>query len=292
MLNPAAMSQVCCITSKLGTESVKKCRWVLPSFVKNVEYARARDIDVLSSRKLKTVLDQKIDNLSACPCHSESQQPERKAPIPTVTNNEMAAFYPDLNECSTKSVCLSLVEPYSEGFVLKSRNVPKVMDLFDNEYLDYSYPDLLPACAKAKLELDDNIAQIENTQAQAKGTAFFKHRAGRIGGSKCGATSHTNPVQPSQSLIKSIWYSSLFKFCTKATDYGVKHGDQAIVAYESFIKLHHKYFDVSKCGTFINKQNQFLHATPDFLVSSCREGEGCGQIKCSYEIKDCDLMHM
>ena len=39
-----------------------KCSWILPTYVSEVPYARAKDIDFSSAKKLKEKLDQKIDN--------------------------------------------------------------------------------------------------------------------------------------------------------------------------------------------------------------------------------------
>ena len=41
-----------------------------------------------------------------------------------------------------------------------------------------------------------------------------------------------------------------------------------------------------KCGLFIYKQHEFLHATPDFLVSCVCYGTGCGEVKYPSIIKD------
>ena len=43
---------------------------------------------------------------------------------------------------------------------------------------------------------------------------------------------------------------------------------------------------VKKCGFFINKEHEFLHSTPDFLVSCDCCGTGCGEVKCPIIIKD------
>ena len=41
-----------------------KCSWILPSFASEVEYARVRDINFKSAKKLKVDLDKMIENLS------------------------------------------------------------------------------------------------------------------------------------------------------------------------------------------------------------------------------------
>ena len=40
---------------------------------------------------------------------------------------------------------------------------------------------------------------------------------------------------------------------------------------------------------FVNKDYPWLHATPDFLCSCDCCGEGCGEIKCSYCIENCNF---
>ena len=48
-------------------------------------------------------------------------------------------------------------------------------------------------------------------------------------------------------------------------------------------------FKVKECGMFVNQEYPWLHATPDFLCSCDCCGEGCGEIKCPYRLKDLDF---
>ena len=48
-------------------------------------------------------------------------------------------------------------------------------------------------------------------------------------------------------------------------------------------------FKVKECGMFVNQEYPWLHATPDFLCSCDCCGEGCGEIKCPYCLKDLDF---
>lgn len=164
-------------------------------------------------------------------------------------------------------------------------------DLFDPKYLELSYTDLLKECNKVQLNLsDEDIKSIEReTVDQAKGSAFFRHRAGRVGASKCRAASHTDPSQPSQSLVKAICYPDIFRFSTAATRHGCKHEDIAIAEYEKIMRKTHANFVVTKCGTIINKKYQLLHATPDFLCECDCCGQGCGEVKCPYCIDGVDF---
>ena len=100
---------------------------------------------------------------------------------------------------------------------------------------------------------------------------------------------HTDPTQPFQSLIKSICYPNLFKVTTKSILHGYKQEGDAVQVYKDAMKPQHASFEVKRCGTFINKEHQFLHTTPDFLCSCACCGEGCGEVKCPACIEDCDF---
>ena len=176
------------IKGKLACTQLK-CTWILPSFVGKVNYARVSDIDFASSKKKKANLNVQIENLSA-----DGKSPSRIIPptsgkkvnsIPRASNKEMATFYEELKKGKIKLVALSQVRPYLEQFVNKSGNAPTIPDLFDQKYMEHSYPELLKACSEVELNLTpEQIKQIEqDTVAQAKGTGFFKHRGGRIGAS-------------------------------------------------------------------------------------------------------------
>ena len=121
------------------------------------------------------------------------------------------------------------------------------------------------------------------------GQGFFRHRTGRIGASVSGSVCRSNPVQPSQSLIKQICYPSFFQATSKAILHGCKYEATAIAIYEKHMQSHHKNFKVIKCGLFVNKEFSFLHATPDFLTYYDCCGEGCGEMKYPISIENLDF---
>ena len=165
-------------------------------------------------------------------------------------------------------------------------------DLYATGNLVLKYPELLKKCLNVKIDLsNEDISQVEqDTRSRAKGSGFFRHRAGRIGASVCGAVFHSNLAQPPQSLIKTICYLNLFKVNTKAVQHGCQHEDDAIKAYEIEMKTVHVNFELKRCGLFIDKYYPFLNATPDFLTSRDCCGLGCGEVKCPICIgQDCDF---
>ena len=189
-------------------------------------------------------------------------------------------------------MCLSLVDPYSNAFVIESNEIPTVPDLFKEHYMDLTYPELLQQCLKTDIRLSEHdIRTIEkDTRDQAKGRGFFRHRAGRIGVSLSKLACHSNPSLPSQSLIKRICYPDIFKFLTDATKHGCNHEKDAILAYEQKMKLIHDNFVVKDCGMVINKASPWLHEIADFLCSCSCCGEGCGEVKCPYCIEKHDFV--
>lgn len=59
------------------------------------------------------------------------------------------------------------------------------------------------------------------------------------------AVAHLTPLQPSQSLIKSICYPSLFSATTNATANGIKYESEAVRAYAEEMKVKNINFKVT-----------------------------------------------
>ena len=275
------------INGKLACTQVK-CTWLLPTYVKEVAYAEVKDINFRSARRLKAELDKNIDEGKVNVVDDSASSNTSKSLQCTPTDKEMDDLFLKLNYCKRKPAILSLVPPYADSFVLKSRRIPAMTDLFDPENLKLNYIDVLTKCSEIDITLSDSELNLieQDTRDQAQTSAFFTHRAGRIGASQSHSAVHTNPAQPSISLVKSICYPQLFKVTTKATVYGCKNEAKAIDAYTTAMSAKHKDFKVTKCGMFIDKNRPWMHATPDFLSTCACCGDGCGEVKCPYGLKD------
>ena len=197
------------IYGKLSCTQVK-CTWLLPTYVNEVIYDKVKNINFTSARKLKSNLDNSIEKLEQSDLLSppessapKPRQPKKHKPISTPSAAEMNDFFASLKEYKIKPVALSLVQPYPEHFVLNSRTIKTIPDLFDETYLDVPYHELIKACNQVNISLTDRDIKIieQDTVTQAKRSGFFRHRAGRIGASVSEAAAYTDPALPSQSLI-------------------------------------------------------------------------------------------
>ena len=124
------------INGKMACTQVKCiCSWLLPTYVNEVTYDGVRGIDFTSAKKLKENLDIKIDSLDQNKAASRESQPNCYAqtaiPSQLASTEEMNKFLAALNLCEIKPVVLSVIDPYAEQFVVKSRNVPVLSDLYD-----------------------------------------------------------------------------------------------------------------------------------------------------------------
>jgi len=221
--------------------------------------AEMRNIDCSSAKKLKIT----------CPQLQTNGNNESTTNTCTPSATEMAGLFEKLDTTKFKSPLLSFEDQHFEAFLPTSHNVATISELADQKYLDMSYDDLLEECSKVEVQLSDSERKLieEDTRDQARGSSFFKHRAGRIGASISKQASATNPAVPSKSLIKTICYPKIFSFTTAATEHGCKHEKQAIAEYRKMMETKHKNFKVEQCGMFVHPEHQFLHATPDFICS-------------------------
>ena len=119
----------------------------------------------------------------------------------------MDAFYAKLSKCRSKPIPLSLpvIPEYADSYFLKNRCMPTISDLFDKKYLDLCYPELLKACHEVDIKITkEQITQAERDSiTQAKGNSFFRHRAGRIGGSQRLHVRQIKTCPPSHSFSLS-----------------------------------------------------------------------------------------
>lgn len=165
------------INGKLSCTQVK-CSWLLPTFVDHVEYARVREINSTSAKKMKADLDLKISNLQPDVSTSylldspNNVGATKKIPVPTQA--EMNAFYVVLSKCDdSKPIALSLIPEFAHSYLLKSRTVPTIKYFLNKKYLELAYPELLKVC-NVKIELSrEQIDQVERDTLSRREITFL-----------------------------------------------------------------------------------------------------------------------
>ena len=136
------------VNGKLSCTQVK-CTWILPRYVKQVNYAR--------TNRLKILIPESHLNL-----HPPKNPAPRKLKeeVQKPTAEELQQFYDSLSECKDKPVCLSLANPHNDAFVSKTREVKPITDFFDQKNLQLSYIDLLKKCHSVELNVTDQEIQL------------------------------------------------------------------------------------------------------------------------------------
>ncbi len=125
-----------------------KCEWVLPSYLKNIEYLPVSDIDFTSAKTKKRKLDCIIDDSESLKLNTSSTKPKSTSEKLS-SYDEMNVFYESLSKCGTKPAVLSLIPGYSDDYVPKS-TLPEFSQplsmLYKPEYAEMDYHTLLNVC--------------------------------------------------------------------------------------------------------------------------------------------------
>ena len=102
---------------------------------------------------------------------------------------------------------------------------PCLTELFKPEYVDLNYAELLTLTTDHIITVtEDEARSVEvQTQSQSNSRLWFRMRTGRITGSGFKSSCHTNPAQPTTSLIMAICHPELTKFRSVATSWGCEH---------------------------------------------------------------------
>lgn len=106
------------------------CQWILPSFLKEVEYLPVREMDLTSARGKKRLLDGQIkDALSSEPSENKimASDMERSVKVGSrSTESELVQLFNNLSLGGTKPGVLSVVPNHSDRYVPKSmsKNFP------------------------------------------------------------------------------------------------------------------------------------------------------------------------
>jgi len=262
------------------TVTQEKAYWLVPS-VREAPYAEASEIDFTSAKTKKKQMD----------TNSSPETKRTTTDVPLPTPDELKDFFATLRSSASQPAILSLVPPYSDDYVPKTSTTdfpPALDELYNKELHGKSFPEVIEHCRNVTISVTENQVKNveEETRQQAKSNTWFRHRTGRITASRMKSACHTDPRQPSQSLIKSVCYPNLFKFSTAATQWGCDHEKDALEEYQQKYAEEHRDCDFREAGLTIDVENPHIGASPDGYVSCSCCGNGCVEIKCPFCHKD------
>jgi hypothetical protein len=132
-----------------------------------------KDIHFKSAKKLKEKLDAKIEGLAAKSSRPETRTIKSISPTSIPSETELKSLFAKLDGRKIKPMVLSLLEPYSEQFILKSRTIVTISDLYDPSYLSLTYPELLNKCAEINITLSDTSVSSISAQFFGLFSAFY-----------------------------------------------------------------------------------------------------------------------
>ena len=283
-----------------STCTQKACQWIIPSYLKEVEYLPIKNINFTSARGIKWRLDDQIKSLEDSDPAEQMDESDlsvceksEKAGI-TSTEVELSLLFQNLSVAGTKPGVLSVVPAHSEQFVPTSanENFPQPLTSLKNvKYMGMNYHDLLKECDSVSLNITEKMVECVETATrdQSKSKLWYKFRAGRITASRMKTVCHTDSAKPSQSLIKGICYPEAFSFTRKATSWGCSHESEAREIYLKTSKSQHGDFSVAECGLFNNTEWPFVGASPDGIINCTCHGRGVLEIKCSFCHREASL---
>ena len=281
-----------------ATCTQEACQWIIPSYLKEVEYLPINSIDFTSARGIKRRLDSQIKSLvdsdvEEQPVESDACEKAKKSGSRS-TETELQLLFQNLSVAGTKPGVLSVVPTHSEQFVptFDDENFPQPLTSLKNvKYVEMKYDELLKECESVPLNVTEKMVKCVETATrdQSKSKLWYKFRAGHITASRMKAVCCANAAKPSQSLIKGICHPEAFSFTSKATKWGCSHENEAREIYTRTSKSQHSDFSVTDCGLFLSTQWPFVGASPDGIINCSCHGRGVLEIKCPFCHREASL---
>ncbi|XP_043227776.1 uncharacterized protein LOC122384449 [Amphibalanus amphitrite] len=255
------------------TVTDKKAYWVMPSAVSKVQPKPLRYIQFTPA--------------------TSKPKAKHHMPVDGPSQGELDSLFKALSQSGSKPAVLSLIEPYAEAYVPESlhSDLPQLVGVvFDKANMELSY-DQLVDLGLEQMKIYDTTEKErktveEKTRKQAKSSVWFSMRTGRVTASQFKAVCTTKTRTPAMSLLMRICYPELSKFKSQPTQWGCKHEQKGLSAYNALQEGKHRDWELQACGLFIDKEHGFLAATPDSLVTCSCCGNGVVEVKCSYCHKD------
>ena len=105
--------------SEAPTCTQESCKWITPSFQKDIPYLPVKDIDFTSAKAKKRKLEESSADAQASSHHPGPSPSVRMTISPT--SLELQNFFQELSKCGSRPVILSLIPEHAHNFIPKAR---------------------------------------------------------------------------------------------------------------------------------------------------------------------------
>lgn len=193
--------------------------------------------------------------------------------------------------CDGKDVvCAACEEDLVPDFVFQQKNI-LLQNLFEpaleGEPLQKIASEI-PRIVRTITISHEEISAVEKlTRKQADPDLWKKVRIGRITASimkECIRAS-LDVVPSKMSLLKKICFPDAVMFTNEATTYGRRHEKDAKKALIKELACHGAV-EFHECGVYICKDQPYLAATPDLIMTCNCHGKISIEIKCPYRLRE------
>lgn len=183
-----------------------------------------------------------------------------------------------LSKTGVRPAILSVIPGYQEDYKPPPQLLlPVILSTVYNESLrDKHFQEILDYCAPVDVSVTQEQAVYAEQQSrgQSSSKTWLNLRAGQVTASTAHQVCHTNPSQPSLSLIYSITNPCVRKPQTASMKWGVTHEEDARREYKKLMAEQHEEFTVLPCGFFINPLFRYIGASPDGMSFRKCRGRG------------------
>ena len=250
------------------TPTMLPASWVIPSSTsRDAMYTECSKIDFTSSSTRKRKFDATFDGTTV---KENSKRKTNNVTVPT--RKDIEAFFDSIQSSKTgvMPAVLSLVPKYAAEYkaaASQQNKLPAFLGALEDEACQHMHiQDLLEHCESINICVSKEEAAYgeQQTKGQAKCKTWTRLRTGRVTASKAYQVCHTNPSQPSMSLIHDICTPKVSRKGTASMRWGIENEKKAQDLYvKRMIEQGcHQHFRFEQCGFFINPPVPFLWSFP------------------------------
>ncbi|WAR08661.1 LOW QUALITY PROTEIN: YNG2-like protein, partial [Mya arenaria] len=179
-----------------------------------------------------------------------------------------------------KPALLSIVKEHSNAYVPKTvatKYPIMINNLREKDAISLNYAELSKRCNDINIEVYEE--EVSNVEKATKNTLnlWYDFRAGRITASKMKNACHTDPSNPSQSLIINC-YPQRNKFSNMAKSRGLSKEKVARSTLLNILIGAHENVELEDSGLCISTDSPHVAASPDGIITCDCCGRSCVEV--------------